>query len=123
MSASATHDSSHEPVLLPFVPPAPTRSARVPGEVLLGVLPGATEDRRTAVVRRTGLCGAVSIRLSDESFSPAVGWFPQSSVELPADQLTGLKSLLATVPQAAPVRRPTPVADGAPATLPFAAAG
>ncbi|MFH5804388.1 hypothetical protein [Alienimonas sp. DA493] len=122
MSAPVPNEPTHDPVLLPFVPPAPTRSARVPGEVLLGVLPGATEDRRTAVVRRTGLCGAVSIRLSDESFSPAVGWFPQSSVELPADQLGGLKALLATVPPPAPVVRRAPHAD-APATLPFAAAG
>ena len=111
------------PVLLPFAPPAPARPARAPQEVLLGVLPGATEDRRTAVVRRTGICGAVSVRLSDESFSPAVGWFPQSSVELAADQLPGLKALLAAVPQAPPARRPAAARHDGPATLPFAAAG
>ena len=111
------------PVLLPFAPP-PAPAVRAPRETLLGVLPGATADRRTAVTRRTGLCGAESVRLSDESFSPAVGWYSQSSVELAADQLAGLKALLATVPPtAAPVRRPGPVPAGGPATLPFAAAG
>jgi len=111
------------PVLLPFAPPAPAAPVRAPQEVLLGVLPGATADRRTAIVRRTGMCGAVSVRLSDESFSPAVGWFAQSSVELAADQLDGLKALLATVPQTPPVRRPAPIRTDGPATLPFAAAG
>ncbi|NNJ26050.1 hypothetical protein [Alienimonas chondri] len=111
------------PVLLPFVPPTPCGPVRAPSESLLGLLPGATENRRTAVKRRVGLCGAVSVRLSEESFSPAVGWFEQGSVELAADQLTGLKALLAAVPQAPSVRRPAPVSADGPDTLPFAAAG
>ncbi len=123
---AATDPVLTAPVLLPFAPPAP-RAVRAPGETLLGVLPGATADRRTAVTRRTGLCGAVSVRLSDQSFSSAVGWFTQGSVELAADQLTGLKALLAAVPAAPPVVRPTPrlapQVSGSPATLPFAAAG
>ena len=111
------------PTLLPF-PAAGCAAAERPTETLLGVLPGATDDRRTAVVRRRGLCGAESVCLRDESFSRAVGWFPQGSVELAADRLPELRALLGLAPTAAnPAARPVPAAAAAPATVPFRLAG
>ena len=99
--------------------------ARMPTETLLGVLPGATADRRVCVVRRTGICGAESVQLRTETFSPAVGWFPQSAVDLPADQLAALRGLLGTAAATVPPSAPRRSAGDAtvPATLPFRLAG
>ena len=109
------------PALLPFATPVAGRPAGgLSGETLLGHLPGVTADRRTAVVTRRSLCGAESVLLREESFSPAVGWFPQGGVELAADQIGGLRALMGA---AAPATRTRPAAGAGPATVPFRRAG
>ena len=115
------------PATLPFPGVRPggalSRGAVVPTEEVLGVLAGATDDRRVCVVRRTALCGAASVQLRTESFSPAVGWFPQAAVDLPADQLPTLRGLLAAADTAPTTPRRRVVTPGGPATLPFRLAG
>ena len=126
-----TDPAPTSPPLLPFLAAGPA-AAVPPAETLLGVLPGATENRRTAVLRRRSLCGAESVCLRDESFSRAVGWFPQGSVELAADRLPELRVLLGLAATGSPATGPAPVAHAAravagsatgPATVPFRLAG
>ena len=64
-------------------------------ESVLGVLPGICASSRTTVVLSKSLCGHTSLRLQTESHSDDMGWFPQGSVELSAEQLDAMRPLLA----------------------------
>ena len=88
---------------------------RFPGEIILGVLPGGTPGSRTTVVLRHDAAGT-AVRLRSESFSGDVGWFVQGCVDLPGEQLAGLRNLLGAAGS-----MPVPRTPGA-ATVPFPAA-
>lgn len=81
-------------------------------ETVLGVLPGSCPTARTLLLMRRCAEGRSSMCLQNESFSDAVGWFPQSSVELSTEQIGQLKSLIG----ASPTNRATGFSES-PATL------
>ncbi|HBJ38002.1 MAG TPA: hypothetical protein DDZ51_25245 [Planctomycetaceae bacterium] len=66
-------------------------------ETILSVLEGNDELSRVVLVHRRGF-GANAVVLRRESFSEAIGWFEQSSVEMSPDQVGQLKQALGTVP-------------------------
>ena len=95
-----------------------------PRESVLGVLPGVCPSSRTVVVTVTSLCGHASLRLQTESYSDDMGWFPQSSVELSADQLAALRPLMAIASSQMDPPKPRAAAprgwdDSMPATIPL----
>ncbi len=93
-------------------------------EQILGVV-NSTDGHRVLLVLRER--AAKPFELRTETFSADVGWFPQQSLELTRDQLSGLKGVLGlrvpgacgrTLREIEPVRRD----ESRPATLSFAAA-
>lgn len=86
-------------------------------ETVLGTLPGVCESSRTVVILSRSLCGHTSLRLQTESRSANIGWYPQGSVDLSAEQLAAIKPLLGL---AASRMQPEPSTADAPATIPFA---
>ncbi len=76
-------------------------------ETILSVLEGEDELSRVVLVHRRGF-GASGVVLRRESYSEAIGWFEQSSVEMSPDQVGQLKQALGTVPMSkAKPPRPT----------------
>jgi hypothetical protein len=61
-------------------------------EVLLATVPGDQENERVVVVLIESSDKPIAIRT--ETFSPAVGWFPQSELRVTRRELAGLKSVL-----------------------------
>ena len=51
-------------------------------------------DRVAVSMVRCGTTGESRVRLRQESFSDAVGWFTQSQIDLSPDQVAQLKSML-----------------------------
>lgn len=87
-------------------------------ETILSVLPGPTDQTTTRAVvalRHTGDDTAIELR--QESFSPAVGWFVQSRLDLSAEQVAGLRQTLGCVP--AMCRKQNGGCESRPATLAF----
>ena len=84
-------------------------------ETVLGTLPGVCESSRTVVVLSRSLCGHSSLRLQTETLSGDIGWYPQGSVELSADQLAAVKPLLGLA--ASRMAAPTTTGVDAPATI------
>lgn len=75
-------------------------------ETILSVLPGATDHARTVIAMNpTGPGNLVEMR--QETFSPAVGWFVQSRIELSAEQVAGVRRTLGTIPSARPTANKT----------------
>ena len=66
-------------------------------ETILSVLQGDNESSRVVVVHRRGF-GVSGLVLRRESYSEAIGWFEQSSIEMSPDQVGQLKQALGTVP-------------------------
>ena len=77
-------------------------------ELILSTLPGDREDQRVAVVLRQE-AGQSVVRLCQQTFSEAVGWFTQSSVDLAPDQVAGLKNSLGSTEAAHMTGRIRPV--------------
>lgn len=75
-------------------------------ETILSVLQGDHESNRIVVVHRRGF-GTSGLVLRHESYSEAIGWFEQSSVEMSPDQVGQLKQALGTVPMSR-VKPPRP---------------
>lgn len=77
-------------------------------ETTLQILESASPTDRVAVsVVHCDATGESRIRLRQESFSDAVGWFTQSQIDLKPDQVAQLKSLLGPAvprPSGAPAR-------------------
>ncbi len=73
-------------------------------DVLLTVLPGHDPNKRVAVMMHREKQES-TIQLCQQTFSEAVGWFTQSSVELTPEQLSGLKNSLGGMPRSARNRR------------------
>lgn len=65
-------------------------------ETILSVLQGDDESSRVVLVhrRRFGYSGVV---LRRESFSDAIGWYEQSSVEMSSDEVGQLKQAIGAV--------------------------
>ena len=74
-------------------------------EVTLAVLPGDCEDRRVRVCLKSG-SAAAGLRLVNESYSSAVGWFEQSHTDLSPDQIRALRSVLGQAETPTRTRRP-----------------
>ena len=66
-------------------------------ETILSVLQGDNDSSRVVVVHRRGF-GASGLVLRRESYSEAIGWFEQSSIEISPDEVGQLKQALGTVP-------------------------
>jgi hypothetical protein len=70
-----------------FLPPMPAT------ETILSTLPASEKDRLLLVlVQRSGEGSRMELR--QQSFSPGVGWFTQSTVELEPTQVSQLRSAL-----------------------------
>lgn len=67
-------------------------------QTVLGVLPGSCPTARTLLLMRQCAEGRSTICLQNETFSEAVGWFPQSTVELSTEQVGQLKALIGQSP-------------------------
>lgn len=66
-------------------------------EIVLSILPGDSDRHRVVLLHRASF-GNSAVLLRRESFSEAVGWFEQSSIELSPDQVGHLKQALGSVP-------------------------
>ena len=92
-------------------------------ETVLGVLPGVCPSSRTVVLTVTALCGHSSLRLQTESYSDDMGWFPQGTVELSAEQLDALRPLMGLAASRMDPPKPRvgsqPWDDSMPATIPL----
>lgn len=66
-------------------------------ETILSVLQGDDELSRVVMIHRRGF-GTNAVVLRRESYSEAIGWFEQSSVEMSPDQVGQLKQALGSVP-------------------------
>lgn len=63
-------------------------------ETVLSVLDGHDDAHRVVVALRHFVTGSTQMVLRHESWSEDVGWFAQSTVELSAGQVSGLRSAL-----------------------------
>lgn len=63
-------------------------------ETILNVFPGASEQQRLVLARCTTLCGLQHLVLRQETHTPDIGWFVQSSVAIEPAQIAGLKMTL-----------------------------
>lgn len=71
-------------------------------ETILSTIPGPSDNERLVIAMQEGDTDR-PIVLRQESYSDAVGWFPQSSIELSREQLAGLRGALG-MPSARPPR-------------------
>lgn len=63
-------------------------------ETTIAVLPADRDDRRLRLTILSPNADGVRLRLTDESFSEAVGWFAQGHVDLSPSQISELRSAL-----------------------------
>ncbi len=76
-------------------------------EVTIATLDGGSPDRRICVTLSASLQDeGTALRLRHESFSPDVGWFAQSVIDLSPDQVAQLRAALGHVSPSKIVRRP-----------------
>jgi len=80
-------------------------------ETILSILQGDNDHNRVVVVHKRGF-GTNCLLLRRESYSDAIGWFEQSSIEMSPDQVGQLKQSLGAVamskakaPRTNPIRR------------------
>ena len=71
-------------------------------EIILSTIPGQSDNERLVIAMQEDETDR-PIVLRQESYSEAVGWFPQSSIELSREQLAGLRGALG-MPTAQPQR-------------------
>ncbi len=71
---------------------------RVKTEQIVAVVPGAESTDRIVIALDTSPAtqngGEKPISIRSESFSPDVGWFPQSVLKLSRSELAGLRNIL-----------------------------
>jgi hypothetical protein len=65
-------------------------------------MPADREDRRLRLTILSPNAEGMRLRLTEESFSDAVGWFAQGHVDLSPSQIQELRSVLGVVPRAVP---------------------
>ena len=63
-------------------------------ETTIAVLPADRDDRRLRLTILSPNADGARLRLTDESFSEAVGWFAQGHVDLSPSQINELRSAL-----------------------------
>lgn len=85
-------------------------------ETTIAVLPADRDDRRLRLTILSPNAEGMRLRLTDETFSAAVGWFAQGHVDLSPSQINELRSALGVPARALGVpqrqaRFSTPAAD------------
>jgi len=79
-------------------------------ETVLSILDGHDEAHRVVVALRHFVTGSTQMVLRHESWSEDVGWFAQSTIEMSAAQVSGLRATLGV--QAAGLASASPACRG-----------
>ena len=64
-------------------------------EAVLAIIPDETQEHRMVFIAKSG-AHAMPIVLRQESYSPGVGWFTQSQIEMTRQQMVMLRATLGT---------------------------
>lgn len=72
---------------------SPTTSSSAPQEVVLAIIPGQDDSQRMVFANRLSPAEK-PIVLRQESFSPDVGWFTQSSLEMTREEMVLLRAAM-----------------------------
>jgi hypothetical protein len=70
---------------------------RTPAEVILSLLPAASDQERVALIMVTSFDGSSHIEMRQQSFSEGIGWFTQATVRLEPQQVADLRNALGAV--------------------------
>lgn len=65
-----------------------------PAEILLSVVPGATDNDRLLLVLRQQFGDGTQLELRQQSWADGIGWFTQSSVSIHPEQLDSVRAAL-----------------------------
>ena len=72
----------------------------------IAILPADRDDRRLRLSLLAGSADGSGLRLTDETYSAAVGWFAQGHVDLSPSQVNALRAALGTPQRAVRERAP-----------------